>query len=73
MCCSWNANVCLDADIAQTINHYITYSVISASPELTYSSVVSTIRLFEVNSGELEGSTFVQWTGNFSSDADAGK
>ncbi|KAJ9134323.1 hypothetical protein NKR23_g10180 [Pleurostoma richardsiae] len=54
-----------------TINHYITYSVISASPELTYSSVVSTIRLFEVNSGELEGSTFVQWTGNFSSDADA--
>jgi hypothetical protein len=25
-----------------------------------------------VTSGELEGSTFVEWTGNFSSDADAG-
>lgn len=57
----------------QTINHYITYSVITSSPELTYSSVLSTIRLFPVTSGDLEGSTFVEWTGNFSSDADAGK
>ncbi|KAI0845828.1 hypothetical protein F5Y00DRAFT_160932 [Daldinia vernicosa] len=55
-----------------TINHYITYSVITAKPELTYSSVLSTIRCYAVTSGELEGSTFVEWTGNFSSDADAG-
>ncbi|KAH9885519.1 hypothetical protein F4778DRAFT_760747 [Xylariomycetidae sp. FL2044] len=55
-----------------TINHYITYSVITAKPELTYTSVLSTIRCYAVTSGELEGSTFVEWTGNFSSDADAG-
>ncbi|KAI1478154.1 hypothetical protein K445DRAFT_77866 [Daldinia sp. EC12] len=55
-----------------TINHYITYSVITAKPELTYSSVLSTIRCYAVTSGEFEGSTFVEWTGNFSSDADAG-
>ncbi|KAI0836302.1 hypothetical protein F5Y06DRAFT_106768 [Hypoxylon sp. FL0890] len=55
-----------------TINHYITYSVITAKPELSYSSVLSTIRCYAVTSGELEGSTFVEWTGNFSSDADAG-
>ncbi|CZT19065.1 uncharacterized protein RCC_04911 [Ramularia collo-cygni] len=55
-----------------SINHYITYSIISSQPELSYSSVLSTIRLYPITSGELEGSTFVEWTGNFSSDADAG-
>ncbi|KAH7353593.1 hypothetical protein B0T11DRAFT_287076 [Plectosphaerella cucumerina] len=55
-----------------TINHYITYSVITSKPELSYTSVVSTIRLFPVTSGDLENSTFIEWTGNFSSDADAG-
>ncbi|KAI6083257.1 hypothetical protein F4821DRAFT_195294 [Hypoxylon rubiginosum] len=55
-----------------TINHYITYSIITAKPELSYSSVLSTIRCYAITSGELEGSTFVEWTGNFSSDADAG-
>ncbi|TKA38142.1 hypothetical protein B0A54_11156 [Friedmanniomyces endolithicus] len=55
-----------------TINHYITYSVITSQPGLTYSSVLSTIRCFAVTSGEAEGSTFVEWSGNFSSDADAG-
>jgi len=55
-----------------TINHYITYSVITSQPELTYSSVISTIRLYAVTSGDLEGSTFVEWSGHFSSDADAG-
>ncbi|KAK3057352.1 hypothetical protein LTR09_001535 [Extremus antarcticus] len=55
-----------------TINHYITYSVITAKPELTYTSVLSTVRCYPVTSGENEGSTFVEWTGNFSSDADAG-
>ncbi|KAI0601068.1 hypothetical protein F4775DRAFT_542610 [Biscogniauxia sp. FL1348] len=55
-----------------TINHYITYSVITAKPELSYTSVLSTIRCYAITTGEFEGSTFVEWTGNFSSDADAG-
>ncbi|OQO05908.1 hypothetical protein B0A48_10004 [Cryoendolithus antarcticus] len=55
-----------------TINHYITYSIISSQPALTFSSVLSTIRCWAVTSGEAEGSTYVEWTGNFSSDADAG-
>lgn len=57
----------------QTINHYITYSIITAQPELSFTSVVSTIRCYSVTSGELEGSTFVEWTGNWSSDAGAGE
>lgn len=56
----------------QTIDHYITYSVISAQPQLTYSSVLSTVRVFPITSGHHEGQSFVQWTGHFSSDADAG-
>ena len=59
--------------LTQSINHYITYSVITAQPELPYSSVLSTIRCYAVTGGELEGSTFIEWTGNFSSDADASK
>jgi len=55
-----------------SIDHFITYSVITATPELSYSSVVSTIRCFPVTCGDHKDSTFVQWTGNFSSDADAG-
>lgn len=57
----------------QSINHFITYSVITAEPKLDYSSVVSTIKCYPVTSGENEGSTFVEWTGNFSSDAGAGE
>ncbi|KAI4240213.1 MAG: hypothetical protein L6R40_005242 [Gallowayella cf. fulva] len=53
------------------IDHYITYSIISASPALTYTSVVSTIRCYAVTSGTAEGQTFVTWSANFSSDADA--
>ena len=55
-----------------SINHYITYSVITSEPAVSYTSVISTIRCYAVTSGELEGSTYVEWTGNFSSDADAG-
>lgn len=54
-----------------TIEHYITYSIISSQPALTYTSAVSTVRLYAVTSGEHAGQTFVTWTGNFSSDADA--
>ncbi|EME47243.1 hypothetical protein DOTSEDRAFT_69254 [Dothistroma septosporum NZE10] len=54
-----------------SINHFITYSVITAEPKLDYSSVVSTIKCYPVTSGDSEGSTFVEWTGNFSSDAGA--
>jgi hypothetical protein len=58
--------------LEQTINHYITYSVIAAQPEISYTTVLSTIRCYAVTSGELEGSTYVEWSGHFSSDADAG-
>jgi len=53
------------------IDHYITYSVISAQPPLSYSSVVSTIRCYPITSGQHAGHTYVVWTGNFSSDAAA--
>lgn len=59
--------------VLQSLNHYITYSIITSEPALSYTSAVSTIRCFAVTSGEHEGATFVQWSGNFSSDADAGK
>ncbi|KAK8036474.1 hypothetical protein PG984_016525 [Apiospora sp. TS-2023a] len=72
----WTFNDGTELEVKQeehsTINHYITYSVITSKPELSYTSVVSTIRCYAVTSGELENSTFVEWTGNFSSDADAG-
>ncbi|KAF2442891.1 Bet v1-like protein [Karstenula rhodostoma CBS 690.94] len=55
-----------------SIDHFITYSVISSQPALSYTSVVSTIRAYPVTSGKHEGQTFITWTGNFSSDADAG-
>ncbi|KAM0806430.1 hypothetical protein BDR22DRAFT_896086 [Usnea florida] len=55
-----------------SIDHFITYSVISSTPALTYSSVISTIRCYAVTTGPSEGSTYVQWSANFSSDADAG-
>ncbi|KAK0509214.1 hypothetical protein JMJ35_008585 [Cladonia borealis] len=54
------------------IDHFITYSVISSTPALTYSSVISTVRCYAVTTGPNEGSTFVQWSAHFSSDADAG-
>lgn len=57
----------------QSIDHFITYSVITSKPELSYSSVVSTIRVYPVTSGAHEGKTFITWSGNFSSDADASK
>ncbi|KAF5265667.1 hypothetical protein FOXYS1_3516 [Fusarium oxysporum] len=55
-----------------SIDHYITYSIISSQPALSYTSVVSTVRAYPVTSGKHEGATFVTWSGNFSSDADAG-
>merc|ERR1712169_148891 len=55
-----------------TIEHYITYSVISSQPAISYSSVVSTVRAYPITSGSQAGHTFVTWSGNFSSDADAG-
>ncbi|PSR80114.1 hypothetical protein BD289DRAFT_75981 [Coniella lustricola] len=54
------------------INHHITYSVITASPELSYSSVLSTIRCHAVTAGPHADSTYVEWSAHFSSDANAG-
>lgn len=45
------------------------HSVITSQPALSYSSVISTISLSAVTTGELAGSTFITWTGQFSSDA----
>jgi hypothetical protein len=59
-------------DEHSNLDHFITYSVINTEPNLTYSSVVSTIRCWAVTSGELEDTTFVRWTSKFSSDADIG-
>ncbi|KAM0751474.1 Bet v1-like protein [Meredithblackwellia eburnea MCA 4105] len=55
-----------------SIEHSITYSVVAAQPALSYTSVVSTIRLYPITTGPSEGSTFITWSGSFSSDADAG-
>lgn len=60
------------ANRIQSINHTITYSIITSSPELTYSSVLSTIRLHAVTAGAHGGSTYVEWSAHFSSDATAG-
>ena len=59
--------------LSQTINHYITFSINTTRPKLPYTSVLSTIRLYAVTSGSAEGSTFVEWSGHYSNDADAGK
>ncbi|KAL9056653.1 MAG: hypothetical protein Q9162_002824 [Coniocarpon cinnabarinum] len=55
-----------------SLNHYITYSVITSAPALSYTSVVSTIRCWNVTTGPAAGGTFVECAANFSSDADAG-
>ncbi|KAJ9123996.1 hypothetical protein QFC22_000788 [Naganishia vaughanmartiniae] len=55
-----------------SLDHYVTLSVISSQPALSYSSVLSTIRCYPITSGELAGSTYVTFSGNFAGDADAG-
>ncbi|KAL7411395.1 hypothetical protein BDY24DRAFT_396647 [Mrakia frigida] len=54
------------------LEHKISYSIIASEPALTFTSVVSTITLKKVTSGASENATFVEWSANFSSDADAG-
>lgn len=51
----------------------ITYSIITSTPEVSYSSVLSTIRCHAVTAGQHAGSTYVEWSANFSSDANAGE
>lgn len=53
------------------ISHYITYSIVTSEPALTFSSIYSTIRCWPVTSGPHENSTFVEWTASYSGDADA--
>lgn len=53
------------------INHSVTYSVIAAEPATNFSSVLSKIQLTPVTTGSGEGSTFVSWSAQFSSDANA--
>ncbi|GAA5985487.1 hypothetical protein JCM5350_004015 [Sporobolomyces pararoseus] len=51
-----------------SLQHSVTYSVITAEPALTFSSVLSKITLHSVTTDD---TTFVEWSGVFSSDADA--
>ncbi|GAA5834084.1 hypothetical protein JCM3766R1_004453 [Sporobolomyces carnicolor] len=51
-----------------SIRHSVTYSVITSEPALSFSSVLSTITLHSVTTDD---TTFIEWTGVFSSDADA--
>jgi hypothetical protein len=60
-------------DAHSSLEHYISFSLISSQPALSYSSVLSTIRCYPVTSGELEGSTYVTFSGDFAGDADAGE
>ncbi|GAA5906868.1 hypothetical protein JCM5296_005552 [Sporobolomyces johnsonii] len=53
-----------------SLRHSISYSVIASEPALSYTSVISTITLHAVTTGAHANSTFVEWTGQFSSDAD---
>ena len=54
-----------------SIHHYITYSIVTAEPALSFSSVYSTIRVYPVTSGPHEDKTFIEWSATFSGDADA--
>ena len=71
--CKENAVLTATFCFTQSIYNYITYSTIDSNPAITYTSVISTIRCFEVTSGPSAGSTYVQWSAHFSSDADAGR
>ncbi|GAA5821594.1 hypothetical protein JCM3770_005307 [Rhodotorula araucariae] len=55
-----------------SLRHSISYSVITSEPALSFSSVISTITLFPVTTGSEANSTYISWTGQWSSDADAG-
>lgn len=57
----------------QSIDHSITYSVITSSADLPYSSVLSSIRLHSVTAGDFADSTYIEWDARFSSDATAGQ
>ena len=69
------ADMYVSLELARSTAMYLAMSVAEGDtdPALTYPSVVSTIRCYAITSGDLEGSTYVEYTGNFSSDADAGK
>jgi len=54
-----------------SLEHSITFSVIGSSHSLSYTSSLSKITVSPVTSGAQAGSSFVTWSGNFSSDADA--
>jgi len=54
-----------------TINHSITYGIVTSSEKLSYTSQLSKITCTAITTGKLAGSTFVQWTAEFSNDADA--
>lgn len=49
--CSKSAMVTARSRFTQSIYNYITYSIIGSNPAITYYSIISTIRCFEVTLG----------------------
>jgi len=54
-----------------TIDHSITYGIVSSSETLSYTSQLSKITCSRVTSGQHKDATFVRWTAEFSNDAGA--
>ncbi|ELR07903.1 hypothetical protein VC83_08101 [Pseudogymnoascus destructans] len=54
------------------IKHSMSFNIVKCEPwGLSYTSVLSVIRLYYISSGSDQGKTFVQWSGHYSSDASA--
>jgi len=55
-----------------TIKHSMSFNIIKCEPwGLPYAGALSTLRLYPITSGAAEGSTYVEWRGQYSSDATA--
>ncbi|CAG8977786.1 hypothetical protein HYALB_00010871 [Hymenoscyphus albidus] len=55
-----------------TIKHSMSFNIIACEPwGLPYAGALSTLRLYPITSGAAEGSTYVEWRGQYSSDASA--
>lgn len=51
----------------------MSFNIIKCEPwGLPYTGALSTLRLYPITSGTAEGSTYVEWRGQYSSDATAG-
>jgi hypothetical protein len=52
----------------------MSFNIIKCEPwGLPYAGALSTLRLYPITSGAAEGTTYVEWRGQYSSDATAGR